>query len=315
MAENLGRIDVQKSFDSDMRRRAIQDRIVEAGSMGIKPHKLVTDPAAPEKAKSNFLRQLGMALSTGAMAYAEGMGAGKPYSTFVAQQQAMTDRDMANAKAKEDLRRWNVETGMKQKELDLKAPEMAGKQSVEQWKLGTDLRKEFQDLPEIKTYNVVKNQVNSIDKVYEQAVKGDTKSRNAYDQALITIFNKVLDPTSVVRESEYARTPENQSVVNKMVGAIEKFQKGGSGLTKEDLKQLNTAAKIIANEYGGIYNQKRTAYTELAAMAGTKPEYVLKSHEEYKPFDTGTESKPVAKEYDADKEARYQAWKAKQGVK
>ena len=60
----------------------------------------------------------------------------------------------------------------------------------------------------------------------------------------------MTDPTSVVRESEYARTPENVPIINRMFGAIDKLKSGGAGLTNADREALVIGAKIVANERG-----------------------------------------------------------------
>jgi hypothetical protein len=55
--------------------------------------------------------------------------------------------------------------------------------------------------------------------------KNNKKSLNAASQTIVTAFNKILDPTSVVRESEYARTPEGQSYLERLQGKYEQLMK------------------------------------------------------------------------------------------
>lgn len=126
------------------------------------------------------------------------------------------------------------------------------------------LRKEFNSLPAVKDYQVIKNQISSMDSLLE-ASKNDNESRMSLDQGLITLFNKITDPRSVVRESEYARTPENLSLANRLTGAVEKLKKGGAGLTQEDRKALVFGAKLIGNQYGKTYNSLVDNYTQIAS--------------------------------------------------
>ena len=46
--------------------------------------------------------------------------------------------------------------------------------------------------------------------------KGDSKSLAASDQALVILFNKMLDPGSVVREGEFDRTAEGQAIMDRV---------------------------------------------------------------------------------------------------
>ena len=85
------------------------------------------------------------------------------------------------------------------------------------------------------------------------------------------MYNKLTDPNSVVRESEYARTPQNLPMVNRILGAIQKVQQGGAGMTKEDREALVLGAKIIANERGGAFQERRNSYTNQALDAGIDP--------------------------------------------
>ena len=57
------------------------------------------------------------------------------------------------------------------------------------------------------------------------------KDLTAASQAIIFGWNKMLDEGSVVRESEYDRTGESQSLLNRISGRISKLEQGGDGLT------------------------------------------------------------------------------------
>ena len=60
----------------------------------------------------------------------------------------------------------------------------------------------------------------------EQARKGDMA---AGSQAVLVTFQKILDPTSVVRESEYARSASGLSLIEQVAGALERLKEGGAG--------------------------------------------------------------------------------------
>ena len=65
------------------------------------------------------------------------------------------------------------------------------------------------------------------------------------DQALINLFNKITDPTSVVRESEFQRTPDNIALMERVKGFLPKLTRGGVGLTDSERQALVDAAEIL----------------------------------------------------------------------
>jgi len=147
------------------------------------------------------------------------------------------------------------------------------------------LRQEFINRPEVKEYVTVATSVKSMDSLLNKALSGDEKSKLAIDQGLITIYNKISDPTSVVRESEYARTPENVPVVNRIAGAIEKIKSGGSGITDEDRKALVVGAKILANERGATFQSRRDEYRNISNLSGADPNLVIGTIPDFTPYD------------------------------
>jgi len=65
----------------------------------------------------------------------------------------------------------------------------------------------------------------------------------AGSQAVLVTFQKILDPTSVVRESEYARSAEGQSLLNRMQGAYQRMVSGGAGVPLDELEAYSKLAK------------------------------------------------------------------------
>ena len=62
-------------------------------------------------------------------------------------------------------------------------------------------------------------------------------------------FQKLLDPTSVVRESEYARSPEGLSLISRLEGQYTRLQQGGAGLRATDLKEFADTAETFLRGY------------------------------------------------------------------
>lgn len=172
---------------------------------------------------------------------------------------------------------------------------------AEKSKIAMSYRKEFEGLPHIKDANEVFSAVNRMDGAWS-AYKNNPKqfeSKNALDQALIIVYNKMLDPGSVVRESEYARTPQGISVVNRLQGFGEKIAKGGAGLTDKDREDIVNMAKILEDATKDIYNNSADIYTNEANLLNIDPNRVVKKINKKQTNNTNSSWTP-------EKEARYQ---------
>jgi hypothetical protein len=137
----------------------------------------------------------------------------------------------------------------------------------------TNLRKEFNQRPEVKEYNLIQPKLASIEKAWEQSKK--TGKFIASDQALITLFNKLTDPNSVVRESEYARMAINMPLVNAIQGKAMKVLSGGAGLTKEERNQIIDMAKMMKGAYQETFDMVADEYTGYAKSYELDPELVI----------------------------------------
>lgn len=88
-------------------------------------------------------------------------------------------------------------------------------------------------------------------KVMEDTMKGITsgefKDLNAPTQVIVNTFNKIIDPSSVVRESEYARSPDGQALLDSLVGKAAALARGGPGLTPGNLREFVRLAKVFAD--------------------------------------------------------------------
>jgi hypothetical protein len=82
------------------------------------------------------------------------------------------------------------------------------------------------------------------------AKRGDM---NAGSQAVLITFQRILDPTSVVRESEYARSSSGLSMLNRMQGMYDKVVSGGAGVPAAQLEEFARLARTF------VSNAKRTA--------------------------------------------------------
>jgi len=137
----------------------------------------------------------------------------------------------------------------------------------------TTLRKEFNARPEIKEYNQVQPKFASLEKALVESQT--TGNKVASDQAMITLFNKITDPTSVVRESEYARTPANLALINRLKGKVEKVMTGGAGLTDADRNAIMSMVRQFKSGYQELFNNTAREYTDYARGYGIDPTMII----------------------------------------
>jgi len=107
------------------------------------------------------------------------------------------------------------------------------------------LRKESTKLANsVKNFRQFSNNIDiGIDEFVSQQKSGGDLS--AATQAVIFSFNKLLDEGSVVRESEFARTAEGQSLLSRLEGGVEQIEQGGAGVTLETIQSVQSIAKKL----------------------------------------------------------------------
>ena len=163
-----------------------------------------------------------------------------------------------------------------------------GSQTPQQISAGTTrLRREFNALPEVKNYKTLSGQTAAMTAVLNRV--SSFKSLNPADQVVIMDFNKILDPSSVVRESEYARTPTNMSVLNRASSYMSRLMQGGV-LNATERQELVRAAGIIKESARTQYNAVRAQYTDIATSDGYDPTKVVPTLAQ-----TGDETRTVAR--------------------
>jgi len=103
------------------------------------------------------------------------------------------------------------------------------------------------------------------------------------DQALIMMFNKALDPASVVRESEFAMTAQGTSAINRVQNLVNQY-KTGQRLSPEMRRDLVNTMKEIQNGNNIYLNTHMSKYRNAIASQGLDSAAVF-----------GDESAPVNK--------------------
>jgi hypothetical protein len=148
--------------------------------------------------------------------------------------------------------------------------EKAEKRAKEQiTKLEDDYRKEYNTKKIVKDSKEIDSAISRMDNVWNKYQSNpNPNSKNALDQALVITFNKMLDPGSVVRESEFARTPQGQSLFSRIQGASEKLAEGGVGLTDAERDEIIVVAKQLQEGQMIELEKEKEIYKELAQRRG-----------------------------------------------
>lgn len=120
-------------------------------------------------------------------------------------------------------------------------------------------------------------QAQLIDQSYNNIVNGGDRSLNT--QAIITSFNKILDPSSVVRESEYDRTAQGQSLLAQLEGKVQNIAAGGAGVTPATLKEASDIAKRYLQGAQETINTQNERARQMASQFGLNPDFVTGTYQ------------------------------------
>jgi hypothetical protein len=137
----------------------------------------------------------------------------------------------------------------------------------------SNLRKEYNNLPEVKEGNLIQPKISAMEKAYAESLK--TNNFVAVDPALITLFNKLTDPNSVVRESEYARTAENMPYFNSIKGKAKQVLEGGAGLTQAERNALIKMAREMQKGYSEMREKRAKEYRGYANLSGLNGDEII----------------------------------------
>lgn len=94
------------------------------------------------------------------------------------------------------------------------------------------------------------------------------------DQTLITVFNKMLDPWSVVREGEYDRTSQGAAVISRAEALLQTIQQGGASITDEMRQEMVEVANTLYNQSIVWYNIRRQRFYDIAKYVAADPNLV-----------------------------------------
>ena len=158
------------------------------------------------------------------------------------------------AEEQTELERLNVESkklDIAKKIDELNTKELSSKTISQIDKLSTS----FDNAPIVKNFNEVQNKKLSIDAIVENGVGGPA------DLALVFEFMKALDPTSVVRESEYDSAARSGNIFAGWATKFNGYLKAEGGMlpqaVKNEFKRLSgDKFDIITSQYNNLRDEK-----------------------------------------------------------
>lgn len=134
-------------------------------------------------------------------------------------------------------------------------------------RLSTDLRREFESQPAVKTFGDVQSAYGKV----SEAAKGNSP---ASDLSMLYSYAKLLDPGSVVRESEFQTMAQTGAFGDKVAAAVKKLAIG-ERLTEAQRADFVKAARQQFDVYGKQFDESAARYESLAKKFGVTPEDVV----------------------------------------
>ena len=131
----------------------------------------------------------------------------------------------------------------------------------------TDLRKEYSGLPAIKEFSTVQT-------AHKQVISALNNPSAANDLAAGTKFMKLLDPGSVVRESELGLAMAATGAIDLMGNYVQRLQ-NGERLNPAQRADFKKAAELAYKAAEDTYNQISNQYVDLANSYNLNPNNIV----------------------------------------
>lgn len=135
-----------------------------------------------------------------------------------------------------------------------------------------EYRKEFNALPEVKEFNKVRPQFNTLRDLVR---KPNPTAQD--DIAIIFNYMKLLDPSSVVREGEFATAQNAAGIPDNIRNAYNRAQ-DGTRLNKQQRENLLKTAYGYYQNYRNSYNQQAENYRGYARDNGINADRVARTY-------------------------------------
>jgi hypothetical protein len=152
----------------------------------------------------------------------------------------------------------------KQKEMEVKLSDI------------TAFRKEFTGLPIVEKYTALQSSYSQMNRAFEFS-KTHPDSLGISDEAIRVLWEKILDPTSVVKEGEYARSEEGQNLLARGQAQFTAWTSGGTRITDSMRTDLVQAARHLYSEASVGYYKQVQDYSDLSKRHKIEPRDIVPS--------------------------------------
>lgn len=132
------------------------------------------------------------------------------------------------------------------------------------------LLSQFNGLPIVKDYNTILSKKLTVDSILQSGVGGPG------DLSVVYEFMKALDPTSVVRETEYAAAAKSGNIFSGVYARFNGYLKEQGGFLPPQVKsafQSIIASKLKVQQQ--LYDNTKKQYEGLATRQGLNPQNVV----------------------------------------
>lgn len=139
------------------------------------------------------------------------------------------------------------------------------------------LNQEYAATDPVKTYQAVRNQ-------YERLRSSAQQNNGAGDVSMIFAYMKMLDPTSVVREGEFATAEQTAGLPAAVVNLYNKLL-NGERLTPAQRAAFVKSGEDFYKETAQNLSDLNTRFTPRAKGFGVDPTGIIQTPEQYSPLD------------------------------
>ena len=151
------------------------------------------------------------------------------------------------------------------------APMTAGQAFSAIGQLNRSVAKSSADADKIvNAYNVMQGSI-------ARLKAGGLRTNDPAGQGVLVTFQKILDPTSVVRESEYGRSREGQPIADRVVAKWEQLTEGGPGVAVGALEEYVNLAGVFAKQAQAHRERKLKEARALGSAYGLDPQFITGS--------------------------------------
>lgn len=139
-----------------------------------------------------------------------------------------------------------------------------------------DLYAQYSNADPVKTYETVKG-------AFERVRQSAALDSGAGDMGLIYGYMKMLDPGSVVRESEFAMAAQTGSYGEQIQGLVQRVLTG-ERLTPSQREAFAAAAAKLYEESAANLSQANDQFGQRASRYGVDPSSILRQPEQFQPI-------------------------------